>query len=642
MTQAMRRLNGRVRIALVNMPFACLDVPSLGLLQLQALVRREFNEDIAVEVCAANIDFGKFLGTALYQEIALHGEHLYTGLGDWLFRQVAYPELPDNIDRYFQRFYPKSESRDVSFRAFIAERRAQVDNALDELIDRHQLADVDLVGFTSMFAQSVACFALARKLKLRNPSVVTVMGGANCEGVMGRTIAARVPEIDFVCSGSGLRSFPELLRRLFFDHNGRSTPIAGVFARRGDAILEAIAPATSVDLGDEVALDEMAQVDYMPFLETMAAAFPEGDVRPVLTFETSRGCWWGQKAHCTFCGLNGTTMQYRSLSTERALEQFARLFRHVPPVTELRCVDNILPKHFVTEVLAHLDPPHDVKIFYEVKADLTDDDLRVLSRAGVREVQPGIEALATSTLKLMRKGSSAFTNLRFLMSCAVHSVAPMWNLLLGFPGETRGIFEKYIQDIPHLSHLRPPAGAYPVRFDRFSPYFESQKPYGLLLRPLDMYRFTHPFEADILADLAYYFGDYCDDPPYRSAMLSMLGPVQSTVAHWRMRYAGLDGGVPAELFVVPESGGNRVFDSRDGEVREHALTELEVRALTLLSRPVGPGFPDGAQGMPGLPDAIESLNQRGLLFVEDGRAMSIVLPSPSGRFVRAMSTSTRT
>ena len=59
------------------------------------------------------------------------------------------------------------------------------------------------------------------------------------------------------------------------------------------------------------------------------------------------------------------------------------------------------------------------------------------------EVQPGIESLATPTLKLMRKGTTAFNNIRFLADCAVEGVKPVWNLLVGFPGELAETYEAY-------------------------------------------------------------------------------------------------------------------------------------------------------------------------------------------------------
>ena len=40
-----------------------------------------------------------------------------------------------------------------------------------------------------------------------------------------------------------------------------------------------------------------------------AAASP-ASWQPSVFVETSRGCWWGERMHCTFCGLNGATMAY--------------------------------------------------------------------------------------------------------------------------------------------------------------------------------------------------------------------------------------------------------------------------------------------------------------------------------------------
>ena len=56
------------------------------------------------------------------------------------------------------------------------------------MIDRYGLDHVDMVGFTSMFSQNVATLAMARRIKERNPGVVIVMGGANCESPMGREL----------------------------------------------------------------------------------------------------------------------------------------------------------------------------------------------------------------------------------------------------------------------------------------------------------------------------------------------------------------------------------------------------------------------------------------------------------------------
>ena len=77
-----------------------------------------------------------------------------------------------------------------------------------------ELRKADLVGFTSMFTQNLASVALARRLKAHRPSIVTVLGGANCESPMGEEYARKLDPIDFVFSGPGLKSFPAFLRHL--------------------------------------------------------------------------------------------------------------------------------------------------------------------------------------------------------------------------------------------------------------------------------------------------------------------------------------------------------------------------------------------------------------------------------------------
>src|SRR5258708_19179517 len=107
-----------------------------------------------------------------------------------------------------------------------------------------------------------------------------------------------------------------------------------------------------------------------------------------------------------------------------------------------------MPKNYLTEVFPNLNTPPGLSIFYEVKADLSEEDIQVLAKAGVTKIQPGVEALATTTLKLMKKGTSVFTNLLLLRNCALYGISPAWDLLLGFPGEEGEVFRKYVDDLP--------------------------------------------------------------------------------------------------------------------------------------------------------------------------------------------------
>jgi magnesium-protoporphyrin IX monomethyl ester (oxidative) cyclase len=96
------------RIVLITMPFADWRKPSFALSQLAALTRREFGDAVEVEVRYLNFNFANYLGVETYDAIADSVGHLMTGIGEWLFRPMAFPELPDNTTDYFQRYYTGS------------------------------------------------------------------------------------------------------------------------------------------------------------------------------------------------------------------------------------------------------------------------------------------------------------------------------------------------------------------------------------------------------------------------------------------------------------------------------------------------------------------------------------------------------
>jgi ribosomal peptide maturation radical SAM protein 1 len=231
-----------------------------------------------------------------------------------------------------------------------------------------------------------------------------------------------------------------------------------------------------------------------------------------ILFETSRGCWWGEKAHCTFCGLNGSSMAYRSKSPARALGEVTSLARRHPHA-DLEAVDNILDMKYFDEFLPALAREKlEVGIFYETKSSLTKAQLRMLRAAGVREIQPGIESLDDSILKLMRKGVTALQNIQLLKWCAEFGITPQWNLLSGFPGERPDAYAAMTRLVPLLAHLPPPHLS-PIRLDRFSPYYTGSAAFGLKdVRPAAAYRHIYRLPEDVLANLAYYFDfAYADD-----------------------------------------------------------------------------------------------------------------------------------
>jgi ribosomal peptide maturation radical SAM protein 1 len=251
--------------------------------------------------------------------------------------------------------------------------------------------------------------------------------------------------------------------------------------------------------------------------------------------ETSRGCWWGQKHHCTFCGLNGAAMTYRSKSPERALEEIVELSRRYGRL-DFNVVDNILDQAYFHSVLPRLaelrGQGFDFTFFYEVKANLSRAQLVALRDAGVRNIQPGIESLSTPILKLVRKGVSALHNIRLLKWCAELGVEPVWNLIYGFPGEPKADYDAMAELAPRLRHLHPP-GLARLRLQRFSPYHQSPEAFGMKLTgPMGYYSHVYPEEA--AARLAYEFAfDYADGADPEGYTSALAHEVETWNKAWR-------------------------------------------------------------------------------------------------------------
>ncbi|MCH9650203.1 MAG: RiPP maturation radical SAM C-methyltransferase [Deltaproteobacteria bacterium] len=618
-----------LRIALVNMPFASIHRPSIALTQLKEVIGMEFPDEAEVKIFYPNVDFAEQLGVELYIGMANSVEANTTGLGDWFFRQAAFPDLEDNSDAYLQRHFAEHRQQIQLFGEHLRKEREELVLRLEELIDKYQLDQYDLVGFTTMFSQNVASFALMRLLKARNPEIVTVMGGANCETPMGQILVKNFPYLDFVFSGPSLVSFPQFVGHLIRGDEEKCHDIVGVFSRPK---LEAKGAVTEV--GKELDLEVDILVDYDDFYEVLDERKLVDSTDTHILFETSRGCWWGERSHCTFCGLNGLTMKYRSMSPEKALAQFQRLFDKYGDRSPLfESVDNILPREYFTDVLPKLETPENVSLFYEIKADLKEHEMEALAKARVTRIQPGIEALNTGTLKLMGKGTTSFQNLRFLKYCMLYDVEPFWNLLVGFPGEGEEVYAKYVEDMPLLTHMPPPSGSYPVRFDRFSPYFNSEEKYGIKLRPCEFYKLIYPFPEEDFFSMAYFFIDENYGAEYITNTAKWIGKLRGQIDYWHRRWNQADNLLKPELFFKGEGEGRTVYDSRNGRAVEHRLNPLQLLMLDSLEKPLRANrlikrLPDDVSEAR-LSEDLEELKERGLLFEERELLMNLVLERSS-------------
>ncbi len=219
---------------------------------------------------------------------------------------------------------------------------------------------------------------------------------------------------------------------------------------------------------------------------------------------------------------------------------------------------------------------------------------------------------------------------------------------MGFPNEPEEVYRKYYDDLALLVHLQPPTGAFPIRFDRFSPYFVHAKEYGLSLEPKKFYEMIYPsppFAAGDLSDLAYYFADSDYDAPYIVNTARWLGKLRERIAHWQARWHQRDRRLKPELTVKQRRAAPVVYDTRSGAVVEHSLSPSGWKILDLLEDQQRQArLLEKLENVPAPEVAAEIaiLKQRGLLFEEDGIYLSLVVRSDTGLgFSPALRTETR-
>lgn len=521
----------QLRVALVNMPWARADVPSIqcGLL---AAIARQAGHDCTVHYL--NVELAALVGPKTYAGIAEAGGERLHQFGEWLFSYAAFGDIRSEAD-YYAEFPDVAEvwgdATGEGLETISPLRREVLPEWLARCAESADWAAYDVVGFSSTFLQNTASLALGRMLKERLPNLITVYGGANFDGEMGAEYLAKLPWIDHVVTGEGDHAFPALLHRIAA---GEPTGVPGVRSR------DVTAPTgESIRTQDLDTLPAPEYAEYFEALRRHGTAAVVGDIPVKLLVEFARGCWWGQKHHCTFCGLNALGMGFRPKSGDRAMAELEDLLRAYP-ISQIEAVDNILDMRHLGTLCAELADRHwDVSVFYEIKANLTREQLAVLKSAGIDRVQPGIESLSTHVLDLMRKGSTKLINIRLLKWARYHGITPEWNILSGFPGEDDADYLEQARLVPLLYHLRPPACGGKLWLERFSPYYTDES-FGITnVRPRTCYGFLYPDTLDH-SKIAYYFNydaPHVSSPEARGAMYGAVG-------EWRAKWSG---GTPPSL-----------------------------------------------------------------------------------------------
>jgi ribosomal peptide maturation radical SAM protein 1 len=499
------------RVLLVNMPFSSLRWPNIGPSLLKAAL---VGRGIACDVAYLSFDFAERVGLEHYNWIADHfafvlgGERLFAS-------HYFHGRLPDD-DRYFRDvLLPADDGLTEQDRTDFFATSRHVEPFLDRAAAAIDWSRYAVVGFAASFQQTMPSMCLARRVKSLNPEAKIALGGAACESEMGIELLRQFPEVDYVFLGEADLTFPAVVEQILAGRPVEVPP--GVVAREsvyGDLLPACcelpMPPDSSAFLVRD--MDALPYPDFDDYFARLKTSPLKDRIDPLLFYETSRGCWWGQKHHCAFCGLNGATLAFRSKSPARVVDELRYLAQRYG-VHRGCAADNILDYRYFKTLLPQLaEAKLDFKFVCELKCNLTRQQVEALLAAGLGAAQLGIETFVTPILKRIDKGANALQNLQTLKWFSEPGIEVKWNLLYGFPDEDPADYQALAELVPSLVHLAPPLAVGRVRMDRFSRYFEAPDAFGMVNpRPNRAFHYVYPFGRDVLGRMAYYYEyDYAD------------------------------------------------------------------------------------------------------------------------------------
>lgn len=624
---------------LVSLPWTTLTEPSLGLGLLKAILAEN---GVPSRVMHLNLALLREVHASTYFALS----NVYA-LNDFLFSHELAPEVTHRQHQLLRHKVREMLDRgrvvrfggeDSFVEKLLRLRNEIIPRFLRGSAEEIARSNASLVGFTCMFDQTIASLALAKVIREIAPDKMLALGGYAVRPPAGEMLLASAPWIDAICIGEGEQTIVELAEASV----GRR-PLAAVpgIVRRsadGEVVCNEMAPLVDLAENPTPNFDDF-------FIDVQALSLDdEVDIKAVyLPLENSRGCWWGQKSHCTFCGIRDNDMGFRWRPAEAVLQQMEEL-NHRYGISAFRFSDYILPYNYyktLLPTLAEMGAPY--RLFGEIKANVNEERFRLLEEAGFEEVQPGIESFASSVLSKMAKGVSAIQNVHTLMMGRRKGVEIRYNLLYGFPDDEPEEYRRMVEWVRRIVHLDSPVSYVPVQITRYAPLQERPQDFGIETAVPDP-TFDLVFSERYLNETGFDIGAYCYyfQRPFEnsSRLVRVYEELQDIVEDWRLA----DKDQAYWLYAEPTVDGAEIHDRR-GPGPERCYT-IDHQLLAILERCFEPTPKSVLAGLlpePELESAVAALDAKGLVVIEGDKVLSLLMPGrtsprPTPYFLRATGT----
>ncbi len=477
-------------VNLISMPYRW---PAFAVLSLSSLCASAKAEGISIKAKYPMLWFVEKVGMGMYRELC--GDKFF--IGEWTFSGAAFPGFDPDHDALLSAFADPGEYEELWKIRRLAEEF--VDEAAEKILE----SEPRIVGCTLWTGQQCASLALLRKIKELKPETITMLGGDCCKGIMGRVNQQAFEQVDFVFSGEADITFPKFCKTLLEKGkaiNKEDVPegvISDFFPN------DAIPPISMVS-----ELDKLPIPDFDDYFQAFDDFSHQGAVRPWLGIETSRGCWWGEKSGCAFCGKVGCrSVAFRTKSGDRVFEELNFMRNHYPS-NKFLASDSIFPPNYFKTLLPRLSEQESQSlIFYHINPKMSERWVKLLSGSGMRWVQAGIEGLHDEMLSLMNKSNSAMDNVTFLKYAIENGIRVFWYYLKEAPGDQDIWYQETASWVPLVFHLEPPTEIVTIQYERFSRYHQNPEKFGLSLIPGRPYSSLFPLSPEELKDFVFYFED---------------------------------------------------------------------------------------------------------------------------------------
>ncbi|MBX6422860.1 RiPP maturation radical SAM C-methyltransferase [Thermosulfurimonas sp. F29] len=593
-----------MRVALLALPWPLFNRPSVQLGVLKGYLRRVLPE-VEVHTYHPYLSFAAALGYEDYLKIC-DSSWLAESLGAGLL----FPERRDRARRLYERL-----SRREGLRRPYEEVLALLESHLRAYLKAVPWSRFRVAGFSVCLNQLTLSLWAANLLKREHPHLVIVFGGALCAGELGRSLLEAFPFIDFVINREGERPLAVLIRAL--SRGGPEEDLPGIFFRKEGRVRG----------GGELTLppEEIPSPVYDDYFQELNHLPPEKRFFPLIPLEASRGCWWGK---CHFCNLNLQWCGYRRRPL-RAVLRDIRLHAQAG-LLDFAFMDNCLDRKEALTLFEELSRDgRDYRFFAELRAIYSAEEFRLLRRGGLYWVQIGIEALSTSLLRRLGKGTTAMANVAAMRHCEEAGLELSANLICHFPGTTEDEIRETLTALDYVFPFRPlQTVSFWLGYE--SPVFQNPERFGLRrIYPHPFYRYIFPPEVlRKMTPLAWaYQGD-------RKHQQRLWQPVIKKVKTWQKLWNKLYR-EHGPLLTYREGGDFLIIRqvTPEGRILHHRLRGLSREIYLFLTEPRS--FREVAETFPKISAEklrafLDDLERKRLLFREGERFLALAVRASRG------------